>query len=205
MARSVFIVLCLAGILLCNLHARESDSRPEASAPVRLLKTAAGDLWHVASAPLRLSRRDALMVSSLAAVQLGLIYGGDGHLDREFGGEAHASYLAPAEELADIGDLYDRLGPARVFTGLWTGFLSGGILLGDKKMRETALLLLESGVITTTSTYLGKGLFGRARPFTGQGARQFSLFSFSKDGAFRALPSGHTSGAFAMMTVIAIG
>lgn len=58
-------------------------------------------------------------------------------------------------------------------------------------------------MLTQLFTSWSKGIFGRARPYTDHGPRDFNFFKFSPSENFKSLPSGHVSSAFALMTVIA--
>ena len=44
---------------------------------------------------------------------------------------------------------------------------------------------------------------GRSRPYTGAGTTEFEPFKFRSTTDSRSFPSGHTTSAFAMMTVLA--
>ena len=102
-----------------------------------------------------------------------------------------------------IGHIYDEI-PSKYFVaGLSSSMLLGGLIFKDKKLLLTMRLLVESVVITNNITYWSKGIFGRSRPYLEQGPHKFNLFKFSRESKFRAFPSGHTSGIFSMMTVIA--
>jgi len=63
--------------------------------------------------------------------------------------------------------------------------------------------MVESLIITKAITSLSKGLFGRSHPYTGNAPYDFNLFKFSTKHEFLSIPSGHTSGIFSIMTVIA--
>jgi len=107
------------------------------------------------------------------------------------------------QKLAKSGYVYDKIPSKYFIAGLASSMLAGGLLFKDKKLLHTTRLMVESVVITNNITYWSKGLYGRARPYLERGAQNFDLFQFSKKGALRALPSGHTSGIFSMMTIIA--
>jgi len=180
----------------------EEDSSKSRAAK-SLISTIADDFLHVVSSPRRMSKSDALRFTSFLALNVALIYGVDAEADEEFALEGHKAYMKPAEALAEVGDLYDRIGTARVIAGLTTTMLAGGIIFKDKKLLNTVGLMIESSIITGVITSLSKGLFGRSRPYTERGAQAFNLFKFSLGREYLSFPSGHSSSAFAMMTVIA--
>ena len=179
------------------------DSSTVSNPIIRAVGLVAGDMKHLSSEAVRISKKDALQLLSFSLLNAGLIYRGDASADEEFAVEGHQVYLKPAKALADIGYLYDDIGTREMFGGSALAFLIGGMIFRNDKMLHTSRLIVESSIVTGAITYWGKGLFGRARPFTGEGPHEFDLFEFRRKTAYRALPSGHTSSAFAIMTVIA--
>ena len=81
--------------------------------------------------------------------------------------------------------------------------LAGGLIFKDKKLLQTTRLMIESFFITGKITQIGKGVFGRARPYTGEGPLEFTWLKFNVRQERRSLPSGHVSSAFSIMTVLA--
>jgi membrane-associated phospholipid phosphatase len=176
-----------------------SKNRPSQS----FISTVTGDVWHVASAPFRISRYGALQLAAFTAFNVGMIYGMDEETDEAFALEGHQTILQPADELADLGDVYDAIGSKKMLLGLSTIMISGGIVFKNSHLLETTRLMIESFFITQTITYLSKGLFSRSRPYTDRGPHDFNFLKFSSEHPYRSMPSGHTSAVFSMMTVIA--
>ncbi|MBL7997365.1 MAG: phosphatase PAP2 family protein [Candidatus Kapabacteria bacterium] len=79
----------------------------------------------------------------------------------------------------------------------------GGIAIGEERVRTTGRLafesLLVSGVITTSLKYV----LGRARPFLDEGQGSFTPFPGLRNDSRFSLPSGHTTVAFTLSTVLA--
>ena len=161
------------------------------------------DIFCVAASPFHMSRNSVLRLASFAALNCLLIYGFDDFADEEFGIEVDDAYFKSAKKLVTLGEVYDRIGSRNVLIGLSGTMLAGGIIFNDKKLLNTTRLVIESAAIAGAVTYVGKGLTGRSRPYTGRGAYDFRLFKFSNKEEYRALPSGHTASVFSMMTVIA--
>jgi len=104
-------------------------------------------------------------------------------------------------ETEDWAQFGSSFGSGLFLGGLITSLYLGGELFDEKSLRKTALLSLESW-LTAGAVVLGlKAVMGRARPYTGLGARHFGPFAFSSD--FYSFPSGHAVSAFAVATVIA--
>lgn len=112
--------------------------------------------------------------------------------------------VKPAIGLAKIGDGYDKLLANKLMlAGLPVGMLAGGLIFNDKKLILTSRLMVESFFITGKITMIGKGMFGRARPYTGEGPLEFAWLKFNSRQERRSLPSGHVSSAFSIVTVLA--
>jgi len=157
----------------------------------------------VASSPLRMSKNDGLQLLAFTAITTGFVSRVDSPINEEFGIEVDDSYLLPARGLARIGEVYNNISPKRFSTALSIAMLTGGLAFKDKKLLETTRLMFESLLITQFITSWSKDLFGRSRPYTGKGPHHFEFFAVNGAQGSRSMPSGHTSSAFAMMTVIA--
>lgn len=149
-----------------------------------------------------MSGNDRFAIAYLTLMNVLLVYSVDADLDREFAAAEPPNFLKPIERMADLGDLYDQIGPGYIMAGISVSLVAGGAVLKDRKLLETARLLLESSAFTGLFTHLGKGIFSRARPYTNRGARDFDFLRFRVNSRYKALPSGHVSHIFAMMTVI---
>lgn len=90
-------------------------------------------------------------------------------------------------------------------TGLYAaaGLYSTGFLIKDSKIRQMGLNAIETIFLATSVTGFLKYSFGRARPYTGDNQLDFRVFRGSQE-KYRAFPSGHTTGAFAFASVMAM-
>lgn len=84
------------------------------------------------------------------------------------------------------------------FTGLVAFYIYGHFAENEKAMRA-ALLSVESFAVTGIFTFALKFSSGRTRPGSAQNSREWSGFDFDNV----SFPSGHTSSAFAIATVLA--
>lgn len=87
-----------------------------------------------------------------------------------------------------------------------TIFIAGGLslhgLLSDNKTNQhLGYEIMQSFSYTAALTGIIKLSLGRARPFTGKSPFQFEPFQHVQN-AFRSFPSGHTSIAFSLSTVL---
>lgn len=79
-------------------------------------------------------------------------------------------------------------------------FFTYGQMANDTKAIKTSIYSLEAALLGSSITYLGKNIFARARPNTGEGSS--SWFNKSFNSAYSSFPSGHSTVAFATATVI---
>lgn len=80
-------------------------------------------------------------------------------------------------------------------------FAISGISSGNHANKRTAFEIVQSGIYTAGVTQIIKFGSGRSRPYTNEGSFTFHPFSkFSNDNW--SLPSGHTSVAFSLSTIL---
>lgn len=82
------------------------------------------------------------------------------------------------------------------------GFYLSGVLFRDNKAKQTALLCLESVALAEGITKGIKHLMGRTRPFSNKGTFHFDPLKFPPPSSSLSFPSGHTTTAFALSSVI---
>jgi len=76
-----------------------------------------------------------------------------------------------------------------------------GYLANSSSWRRTGKLTYESIIINGVATGILKFTFGRARPYMELGNSHFEILNFNDD--YMSFPSGHTSMAFAIATILA--
>ena len=80
------------------------------------------------------------------------------------------------------------------------GLYAGGIAFGNNNIRETGLELIEALGFAGAATNVGKVLFARSRPYTGDGPHKFNFFRTNND--YLSFPSGHTVIAFTLSSTL---
>ena len=100
----------------------------------------------------------------------------------------------------DVAQLGSALGNGGNLAALMATLYVTGEIFGNRGLRKTALLSLESW-LTSGAVVLGmKAIAGRARPYTDKGPYSFHPFTFRSD--HYSFPSGHATSAFAVAAVI---
>ena len=185
------------------------DSRPHTSSPKKLeklgdlqnkmeldrdyFKGIFSDIAHTASSPLIWDRSDWITA--------GWIAGGTGMfiaLDEEINSTFKNNRSIYTEKLMDIFEPFGN-GAFTVPALATVYFLSH--FHENEKAKRTALIATESFLITGLYTTVLKYSFGRHRPRTGNSSTSFDAFSTNRN--YNSFPSGHTSTAFAIATVVA--
>jgi membrane-associated phospholipid phosphatase len=76
-----------------------------------------------------------------------------------------------------------------------------GLLADDKSTKKVGFEIIQAALYSGGVTSVLKFAFGRARPFMNKGSADYQPFTLLDDG-FHSLPSGHTTLAFALSTVL---
>ena len=89
---------------------------------------------------------------------------------------------------------------------LYSGAAAGGayilgLITGDDKLRVTGRMLIESVGYSGSLSYVCKFIIGRERPYISDNQYRFKAFQTNED--YQSIPSGHTTFAFALSTVMA--
>jgi membrane-associated phospholipid phosphatase len=84
---------------------------------------------------------------------------------------------------------------------LFGGFALHSLVTDDGGTKKIAYEIAQASLYAAAITYTMKFAFGRARPYTNEGATRFQPFTLTDDG-FHSLSSGHATVAFALSTVL---
>jgi len=101
----------------------------------------------------------------------------------------------------DISRFIRNCGDGYYLTGLIGSIYLAGEISNEKSLRKTALLSLESFIISGIIVSGMKILIGRMRPGKTNKANEF--FPLRLESKYHSFPSGHSASAFAVATVIA--
>lgn len=201
-----WVVVLACGLCPASLHAQdlllpewEIEASPEDSAPKKvagkvaefsysLVNDTLSDTWSITKSPLDWRLKGWLTAALVAGATVGLVYGVDQRVRED-------SQSDPGFQ--EFGDDIRWLGTGPGLAALTGGFALAGWVFDRPKELETARLLVEASMAGVVFTTLGKYTFGRARPRTNMGPRDFDPFSGNM-----SMPSGETTSAFIMAGVI---
>ncbi len=207
----LLILCCFCGQLLFGIRIAEPVSADDDSAdpplaekkesPVSRFLKDEGEIW---AAPFNLDAKDSLLFGAVL-LGTGILIANDeaiyGHFKRYQNSHAWVDAVSPKITL--LGDWGLDCGIAGLF------FL-GGVVLKDKKARETGVMALETLLHTGLLVQVVKHLAGRQRPQVEQGQDYWfgpgAIFKRYSDGAFARYDSffsGHTVSVWGLATVIA--
>ncbi len=135
---------------------------------------------------------------ALAAAALTSLF--DGRLATQLG--ATGGHNRAYHELATVGASVGGVGPIALSAGMFVA----GHIAHRSKLASLGTWGAEAVLISGSATLLLKGVAGRERPFAAAGDVDNYVFGRGfRSAAFASFPSGHTSAAFAVATVLARG
>jgi membrane-associated phospholipid phosphatase len=186
-----------------------TSGQPTAQAPERytfriLARDFLYDAGRIWGYPVHIKKRDILPIAGLAALT-GFLIVNDEAIYRGFRTyrDNHAWVRHTSPVITQMGS-WGAYGTV----GLFLGF---GLITGDKKSTETAVLASNAMLQSAILVGFLKGAFGRQRPEAADGVDHWSgpvglikMFKRGETGRYDSFPSGHTITAFSLATVVAM-
>jgi membrane-associated phospholipid phosphatase len=151
------------------------------------------DFKNIITSPARWDRSDWITAALVSGVSIGLYYNDTKIQKWVLDNRTKTS--------SDIGDNVTYLGSGYLTVGVVGGMYLYGQVAGNGKATETALLSVESFALTGVFVQVIKRTAGRHRPYTGDPYNTWGGPSLASQND--SFPSGHSSSAFAVATVIA--
>lgn len=185
-------ILILVGVL-SEGPVLAQDRNEEYRINKRFLNQFKHDLGETISSPYHWDSKSLLNFSAVMSGGL-LLYTVDQDINFWFQQNKNTS----SEELSTV---VSSFGHGIFLSSLIVSFYTGGELFNSVGLRKTALLSLESWLTSGMIVWGVKFITGRARPYTDEKSSSFRPFSLNS--SFHSFPSGHSSSAFAVATVIA--
>ena len=160
-----------------------------------------GEIW---TSPLRFSLKDWTIVAGFSAITGYLIANDESIYDRI------KSYQGKNKWVDDLSPVVTLLGDGNVSLGISALFYASGLVINNKKAKDTGKLVLMSLIHSGIVVQLLKHLAGRQRPEAENGVDRwdgpagfFKRYKDNRDMFYDAFPSGHTITAWSTATVIA--
>ncbi len=166
----------------------------EPSQITNIALTGVNDFWALVNKPFNVDKKDSYLL--LGAVGGALLLT---QLDEPIHKEIIKHPSLNNNQFTKFGDWYGRTGATYSIS---LSLTSLGLILKDKELVQTGLEVIESYFVANNITSLLKRSFGRARPFMNKGNSYFTPFSDAPNGD-NAFPSGHSTLAFSLSTVLA--
>jgi membrane-associated phospholipid phosphatase len=136
------------------------------------------------------------------ALVLGGVVAGIGGLIAADHGIQHTVQKNTSATGRDVADVFNGIGSPAAILGLNVGLIAIGVTqwsyTGDSRLKNAALVSLESEIFTLASVFIIQEAAGRARPDQGKGATHFRPFSGGD-----SFPSGHAAVSFSTAAVFA--
>ena len=152
------------------------------------------DSIYLVTSPARMTLRDSLV--------LGGVLAGIGGLFAADHGIQHFVEKNTTHTGRDVADVFNGIGSPAAVLGLNVGLIAIGVTAwsytGDSRLKNAALVSLESEIFTLASVFIIQEVVGRANPEQHKGVTHFR--PFSKDDSF---PSGHAAVSFSTAAVFA--
>jgi membrane-associated phospholipid phosphatase len=188
------VLVCVALILFSadSLHGQGNAPPKENRYHIggTYLKNFASDAVSVVTSPIKWEKKD---FTTLAVIL------GTGAVLMCFDKDIYAwSERQKTQSSADAALFLSDMGDVGTALGLMGAMYLSGELFKNKSLRKTALLCLESSIISGVLVLGLKGVTGRSRPHSAEGKGTFDPFSGNT-----SFPSGHSQTAFSLASVIA--
>jgi len=149
------------------------------------------DIAYTATSPMRWDDSDWMMASSVVGGTWMFLI-----LDEEIRDGFEDSRSSTTD---DVSDIFEPFGNGAFSIPALAAFYIYGYLGKDAKAERTALIAVESFLVTGLFTTVIKVAAGRHRPSTGDSSTSFDGFTTDH----KSFPSGHSATVFAIATVIA--
>jgi len=187
---AVFLILCL---FTCrSLHCEETSPGDE-RLNREFVRNLGADLKNVCLSPAGWKGKDLLTLTAVLGAGLAVAM-----FDEDIQERVLERRNKTSQKLSDIAS---QGGNGLALSGLIAGLYVTGEIAGERGLRRTALLSAESFIIASLLTSVLKFAVGRARPKSGEGSDSYHPFA-AKSG-YASFPSGHSSGAWSVASVIA--
>jgi len=196
------IIIYLVCISTSGLHAQfENNSFSNNFTNSLLINNVQSDIvtfynvgLNLVKSPLQFNKQDFFLAGAILGVTAMSI-----PLDEPIRARALRNQSTPLDNISFITEKFGKPRYSAILSGVLYG---SGLLLNDRYIRETGQMLAEALLLIGLITTGAKMMFSRGRPFINEGSYEIDLFEFESNYKETSLPSGHTSTAFTVATVL---
>lgn len=180
----------------CHLMSAQTDSLKTASPLVQnlnnLITIYISDAWHILSSPARFTKKSARVTGAIVLTG-GLLYAFDQQILAGFH-RRRTNLIYDA--IMDTGEFAEPMGQIEKMNPYCLAGYTVGYLTGFEPLQEASIQIIESLSIASGIKQLVRDAVGRTRPSENKGAY---FYKFARGESF---PSGHTSNAFQVATIL---
>jgi membrane-associated phospholipid phosphatase len=192
---AIFLILFSAQISLYSQAAGLPNKEKDEESKVPFLEDWVADEMRMWASPFKINKKSLLFLGGLALTTAYLI-----KRDKVYHADVRG-FTLNNRWVEKSSPIITELGSAPVNLAIIGSFYLGGTLLKDDRARETARLSLKSLLHALVISRVLKGVFQRQRPYVEDGVDRW--FTQGKGTDYRSFPSGHTTTAWSVATVIA--
>ena len=191
---STVILLFFGCSLNGTIFAQQDSSRhpffPVILSDAKLFFTDAGMFF---TSPLRFSGDDWLLTGATAGGTAALFLA-----DKDVRSLMHRNQTQFLNDFSDVSRIY---GEDYFGVGLSAGMYGTGLFTKNRELKMTGFMVFESITFSAAITQTIKMIAGRSRPYVNKGNTDFHPFTIKEERV--SLPSGHSTVAFAISSVLA--
>ncbi len=193
----VKILFALLVSINISIHAQTADSYQNNSENIPSVTDDLKSFLHTGekliNSPGRFDKKDWIIFTSILALTASSTF-----LDQD-NRDFWLNHRSPTlDDISIAGRLYGEISYAGLFSG---SLYLGGKISRNKELAVTGRMLLEGLFYAGLTTTLIKIATGRSRPYTDEGHLSFKFFQTDND--YMSFPSGHSTIAFTLSSVLA--
>jgi membrane-associated phospholipid phosphatase len=195
---AIFVIFLMLLSLQVPLHSQvvetpNSDDNKESKTP--FIKDWLADELKIWTSPFKINKKSFLFWGGIAMTTAYLIKKDTVHYN-----DIHR-FTLKNQWVKKSSSFITQLGSDPFNLGLIGSLYLGGVLLKNDRARETARLTLKSLLHSIVVSWTLKRVFRRQRPYVENGVDRWFNHGMGSD--YRSFPSGHTTTAWSVATVIA--
>lgn len=193
-----FLVCILTSTVLSQVNTDQFNNYNTNTSLYEVVKSDAVTFYNVGynlfKSPFQFDTYDLLLTGSILTLTAASF-----PIDQPIRRSVAANHNRSIDNITSYAEKFGNPKYGTILSGLLYG---GGLIIGDNYIRQTGQMLAEAMLFNGLITTGAKMMFNRSRPFINKGSYELELFEFESEFEETSLPSGHTSTAFTVATVL---